>query len=256
MTPAGWAFATLATAVTAIWLALYRLPLRDPRTRQRVRLSVSSATGLPARYVFPIVGTAIYLITGALAAVALTLAGEVPLAEVLRWHVTPLGVAVTLLAMVGASALTAFAMSLVYAVRPTVDVPAAVTGVRWVQEIAVLPRRWRWIVPMTSAAIEEFFFRGVFLTGLLAAGSSVWAAIAVSGVVFTAGQVLLTEQRLQALVLAVSSVVLAVVCGLLVVVEGSVLPAILVHASFAGYYTNSSMRAGASTARPTANLPR
>ena len=57
-------FAGFAVLVTGVWLAVYRLPLRTPRMRQRFRLAMSSRTGLPVRYVFPIFGTVIYLVSG------------------------------------------------------------------------------------------------------------------------------------------------------------------------------------------------
>jgi len=240
-----WSFAGLAVAVTAGWLALYRLPWADPRRRQRVRLAVASRTGLPARYVFPVLGTVLYLVLGLVAAAALARLGGVDVLGLLRWRPDGASVALTALAAIGASALTAFGMSLVYAAAPRVDVPGAVASVRWVREILVLPRGWRWAVPMVSAAVEEFYFRGVVLVGMLAAGAPAWAAISVAGLVFTAGQVALTERRLQALVLAVSSAVLSLVCGLLTVVESSVAPALLIHASFAGYYTQTSAQRAA-----------
>jgi hypothetical protein len=211
-------------------------------------LAVASRTNVPGRYVFPILGTVIYLTLGVLASLAVTSAGGVRVTGLLGWRITPQGVGLLLLTAVGASALTAFAMSVLYTVRPRVDVPGAVTGVRWISEILALPRFWRYAVPATSAAVEEFFFRGAFLGGLLATGAPIWAAIAISGAVFTLGQVLLTETALQATVLALSSAVLAVMCGLLVAVEDSVLPAIVVHASFAAYYTQTS----ASRAAPVA----
>lgn len=237
MTVRAWGYAALVLLVTAAWLAAYRLPWRTPRARQRFRLAVASRTGLPGRYVFPVFGTALYVLLGVLAALALGAATPAGWADPLPWHVSAHGVALTVLAALGSGALVGCAMALLYAVVPRIDVPAAVTGVRWVREILALPRSARWLVPAGSAALEELVFRGVALTGLLACGASGWAALAVAGAVFTAGQVALTETRLQALVLAVSSMVVSVLGGLLVLVEGSVLPAILVHASFAGYYT-------------------
>ncbi|QSB12700.1 CPBP family intramembrane metalloprotease [Natronosporangium hydrolyticum] len=238
MTGSAWGFAAVASVAAASWLAVYRLPLARRRTRQRFRLAVSSLTGLDPRYVFPVVGTAIYLVAGLLAITAVTWWSGLDLWAVVSWRPTLVEVALTALVALGAAASTGFAMSLVYAVRPQVDVPGAVAGVGWIREILVLPAHWRWVVPMSSAAVEEFFFRGVFLLGLLASGASVPMAVLLSGAVFILGQVVLTERGLAALVLGVSSVVLSVLCGLLVVVTGSVLPAIVVHASFAGFYTN------------------
>ncbi|BCB75558.1 hypothetical protein GCM10022251_28280 [Phytohabitans flavus] len=248
MTRDGVVFTAIALAATVVWLALYRLPFRRNRTRQRIRMAVAGRTGLPSKYVFPVLGTVIYLVGGILASVVLLWAGDLGLGGLLAWHVTPHSVGLLLLTAIGASALTAFAMSTLYTVRPGIDVPGAVSSVRWITEILALPRQWRYAVPAASAVVEEFFFRGVFLGGLLATGTPVWAAIAISGAAFTIGQVLLTETALQATVLALSSVVLAVVCGLLVAVEGSVLPAIAVHASFAAYYTQTSARRAAPVA--------
>ena len=226
-------FGAQAVAVTAIWLAAYRLPFSSTRTRQRVRLRLSSLTGVPSKYVFPVLGTVIYLVLGV--AAAYVLGGPLTL---LRWDFSLAAGALTVLAAAGASALTAFAMSVLYAANPRTDIPSAVTGVRWVQEILALPGPWRWIVPAASAAVEEFFFRGVVLMGLLALGAPAWAAIVIAGVLFIVGQLVLTETRAQAVVLGLSSVTISLIGGLLTVVEGSVLPAILIHASFAAYYTN------------------
>lgn len=238
MSAAVWQFAGLAAVAAVAWLALYRLPLARPRVRQRVRLAVASVTGLPPRYVFPVLGTLIYLATGLGAIAVVTLVGPAPLGQALSWQVSLPAVALTVLVVVGAAAATGFAMSLLYALRPGVDVPGAVAGTGWIREILVLPPAWRWLVPMSSAAVEEVFFRGVVLVGLLTHGASVPVAIVVSGALFVAGQVVLTERGLAAVVLGSSSIVLSALCGLLVVVTGSVVPAVIVHASFAGYYTN------------------
>ena len=60
------------------------------------------------------------------------------------------------------------------------------------------------MIVLVAPFVEELFFRGVFLVGLLAHGAPVWAAVGLSGAVFVAGQVLLTERALAALVLGYS----------------------------------------------------
>ena len=242
MTGGAVAFAVFALAVAAIWLALFRLAVFNTRTNQRVRLWVVSHTVVPGRYVIPVLGTLIYLALGVLGSVALLYAADLSLAGLLAWRVTPHGVGLMVLTAVGAHLLTGFVTSIMYAVRPRIDVPTAIARVRWINEVMVLPRPWRYCVPAISAAVEEFFFRGAFLGGLLATGTPVWAAIAISGAAFIVLQVLYTDTALQATVIGLGCVVLTVLCGLLVVVEGSVLPAIAVHASFAAYYFRSSVR--------------
>ena len=63
--------------------------------------------------------------------------------------------------------------------------------------------------------------------------------VVVSGALFVTGQTVLTARPLAGLVLASASTVLSVVGGLLTVVQGSVVPALIVHASFAAYYTSA-----------------
>lgn len=246
---AAWQHTAVALAAAGVWLAVYRLPLAAPRRRQRFRLWASTATGLPPNLVFPLFGTAVYLLGGLAASAAVMGVSGIGLGDLLPvaagWDAIP----PTALAILGAAALTAFAMSVVLAVRPTVDIAAAVSSVEWIGQVMVLPARWRWLVPAASAAVEEFFFRGVLCGGLLLAGAPAWTAIAVAGAAFTLAQVLLTERALQALVLAVSSAVLSVVGGLLLVVTGSVLPAIVTHAAFAAFYAGGSGSSASSAGR-------
>ena len=250
MNQQAWIHLAVSCLAAAIWLAAYRLPLAAPRRRQRFKLAVSSATGMPPRLVFPIVGTLIYLAGAALAAAAVMLTTGPGLGDVLPigldWRYLPM----TVLAIAGSASLTAFAMSVLYSVKPTIDIGSSVSSVGWISQILVLPVQWRWIVPMSSAALEEFFFRGVLCGGLLLAGAEPWAAILWSGLVFTVCQALLTESPLQALVLTISSIVISVVGGLLLVITGSVIPAIIMHASFAGFYTNNSGPADERSRRP------
>ena len=126
VTTAAWTFAGMAVVVTTVWLAGYRLPLARPRPRQRFRLAVSSATGLPARLVFPVVGTVIYLAGGALAAAALVWWGDVPLLDALRMR--PSGNRPPPPPWWRSTAITAFAMAVIYQIRPSADVPGAVAG--------------------------------------------------------------------------------------------------------------------------------
>jgi|GEM_PF-2757075 len=239
MSTEAWTHLIVSVVATVVWLAAYRLPFAAARTRKRFRLAVSSATGLSPTLVFPILGTAIYLGLAIGAIVTVMLVSGPTLDDLVGPAPSLMIGALTLLAILGASAATAFGMSLLYSVNPRVDVPAAVSSVGWIREVMVLPVRWRWLVPMSSAAAEEFFFRGVVLVGLLSADVAPWIAIGSAGLLFTIGQVVLTENPVQSIVLAISSVVLSIVGGLLVVVTGSVIPAIVVHAAFAGYYTNS-----------------
>ena len=240
-----YACAGLMTAAVVAWLAIYRLPLRSPTRQRRLVLWAVSRTRVPARLVLPVVGTILYLGAGISIGLAVAAASGVSAWRVLAWHPSARGVALIVLAMLGANALTGFATYVLLLLRPHVDIAASVSDVRWIRSVLALPGRWRWIVPMISAAVEEAFFRGIVLAGLMRAGAPAWAAVVISGALFVATQTVLTSNPVAATVLATSSVVLATIGGLLTLITGSALPAIVVHASFAGYYTSAAMRSGA-----------
>jgi hypothetical protein len=242
----------LVALAALLWLAAYRLPVRTARRRQRLRLAIASHTPIPARYALPIAGTALYLSLGVLAVLFVAAVSGLGPLSLLAWRPSLPGLALALLAALGAHALTGFAMTFVRTVSPRADIASAVTGVRWIQQTLEFPGRWRWIVPMASGGLEEYFFRGVAIAALAGAGMPLWACVVVSGVLFTAGQTSLASGRLAALVLAVSSVVLSIVGGLLTVGEGSALPAMVVHASFAGYYTRSAFTSRTGSRREAA----
>lgn len=63
-------------------------------------------------------------------------------------------------------------------------------------------------------------------------------ALIIVTLLFLYGQVILTETKIQALVLTIASIVISVVGGLLFVYCKSIIPPIVMHASFAGFYSN------------------
>lgn len=180
-----------------------------------------------------------YLVLGALALAALL--ASTPLAPGRLFTVPGPGAALALLlAVLGTSSSTILCVSLLYRLRPRTDVPGEIARIQWIASVLALPRHYRWTVPAAAALFEEVLFRGVVLLGLGALGSGPAFALAFSTCLFAAGQVALVSTRTQAYVLGTSSLVLGAVGGLLTLATGGVLPALVLHMSFAGFYTNLS----------------
>jgi membrane protease YdiL (CAAX protease family) len=114
---------------------------------------------------------------------------------------------------------------------------AEMKEIPWMKGIQQLPAA---VVPGAAAlggAIEELFFRGVLLRilteRLLVAPL---AAVAIAGILFGVQQLVQVRTAFQALVIGCGCVSLSLVGGLLVVLTGSVVPAVLCHASFVVFF--------------------
>ena len=53
------------------------------------------------------------------------------------------------------------------------------------------------------------------------------------------GQIVITDNRIAAIVIGFSSIVISVFGTLLIIVYGNVIPALIVHMSFAGFYSSA-----------------
>jgi len=107
----------------------------------------------------------------------------------------------------------------------------------WIKGLRQLPAR---AVPLAAALagmIEELFFRGVLLRIL-----TEWrmmpalVAVAITGVLFCLQQLVQVRTAFQAMITGCGCVAISLVGGLLVVVTGSVVPALLSHASFVVFF--------------------
>lgn len=114
---------------------------------------------------------------------------------------------------------------------------AEVQEIPWIKGLRALPAA---TVPAAAAlggVVEEVFFRGVLLrimTDELRMAPS--AAIACTGALFCLEQLLQVRTRFQALLISAGCVAISAVGGLLVVLTGSVVPAVLCHASFVVFH--------------------
>lgn len=111
----------------------------------------------------------------------------------------------------------------------------------WMKGLRQLPPN---VVPLVAAfagAVEEMFFRGILL-GILTARLSATpvSAVAISGALFCLGQLVQVRTAFQALVILSGCVAISLVGGLTVLASGSVVPAVLCHASFVVFFMTQS----------------
>lgn len=242
MTPATASLAAGMLVAAAVWLGLFRVTYLTVRIHNRIGLWIGGLVGLPGPYAFSVAVTVWYVALGVAAAAVVDLLAARPLLGSLAHRLPPSAVLAVALGILGAFSLTAAAMTIITTVRPKVDVASAVSQVRWIEGIMRLPAAWRWAVPMVGATVEELVFRGAMYPALLAHGVGQLPAFAVATGLFTVEQIGLTENLVQAVVIGVSSLVVGGICTLLWNQYHSVVPAIAVHASFAGFYTSLSWR--------------
>ncbi|MBS2963476.1 CPBP family intramembrane metalloprotease [Actinocrinis puniceicyclus] len=236
----------------ASWLALYRLPFADASRRRRMALWLADRSGSRPDAAFAVFATALYLGLGLAVLFALAAAAHLSVHRLVGAP-TASDALTLLLALFGTSSLNILCISMLYRARPIVDVPGEIARIRWIASILSLPGSARWAVPAAAAVVEELVFRGAVFVGLGARGGGFALACAVSTAIFTIGQIVLVSTPVQAFVMGTSGLTLGLVGCLLVAATGSILPAVVLHASFAGFYTTVSTGSarGGSGARPT-----
>jgi hypothetical protein len=230
----------ISVATALAWFAVYKLPFARPRVRTRIGMAVGGALGVNAAVGFMIVGTISYVGSGAMfIAIQMTLTG-VSLDALFGGPVTETTLWALCLAVVGAVSWIGVWMAALHAARPNLDIPSVVNSVPWVRASLALSARYRWLVPLCGAVVEETFYRGAVALGLVAGGFEPAVAALIAGTLFTVTQMGMTQTAQQAAILGVSSVVVSVFGSLLVLSSGSLLPAVVLHGAFAAFYCRNS----------------
>lgn len=116
-------------------------------------------------------------------------------------------------------------------------------SVNWIAGIGKIPGKWAMLIPCISACCEETFFRGALLKALITSGADFFTASVIVTVLFVVGQLVLVKRKVQGYVLGFSSAGISLVSCLLIGLTGHIAPSYIIHASFAGFYSGSSMKA-------------
>jgi membrane protease YdiL (CAAX protease family) len=127
---------------------------------------------------------------------------------------------------------------------------AELREIPWMKGLRSLPTP---VVPLAAAfggAVEEVVFRGVLLrilTDRLAAPPL--AAIAIAGGLFCVQQWIQVRTPFQAMVIGGGCIAISLVGGLLVALTGSMVPAVLCHASFVIFFMPGGTASASGTSR-------
>lgn len=235
-------FTAALLGLVAAWSLAFRLPFRSQGRRQRTSLWLADHLGGTPGASFALFGTVEYALLAGVTAVSLVLLVPDGRLSLLAWagRPTPTVSAAILLAVLGAFSVTGLATSALFLVDPTVDLAREVGSLRWIESAASLGR-WHLTVPIAGAMAEELLFRGVALSLAQASLSGGWAVL-VTAAAFALQQGLLVETAPQLWILVSSALVIGVLGGLLCLVMGSVLPGMVLHLSFVGFFSSKKGR--------------
>lgn len=240
----------LTTSVAAAWFTIYRLPLGDRQRANRVALALGTITSLRPALAYAISGTILYIALGMGACILVADAARISFTDLFLTNLSLELLAPTCLGLIGSLSWVAMGVSIVMAIRPTTDLRNSIRKVRWLAVLDAIPLKMRFAAPMLAALVEEIYFRGVVYAAVDAAGGSAWLGFATGALLFTAGQVMFCDNKVAALVIGSASLVVSVFGGILVAAYNNVLPALAVHISFAGYYSNMSFYSGELRGQP------
>ena len=252
--PAGVAgFLALAITLSLIWgLVLWYFDERAPSFRLLVFYVMGFTRRKPGE-VRSLLLSLIYYGIGLLASLILAVLFDVQATAILSW--APAYFVLSVLGIIAEISLT----------NLFVDVACRVTGqggpeqfaeirqVPWMKGLMEFPAP---LVPIAAAfggIVEEIFFRGV-LVHILAYKLSMnpVAAVAIAGVLFCMQQLVQLRTPFQMMVIGSGCVAISLVGGLLVVATGSLIPAVVCHASFVIFFMTQGNDASAgSSARQT-----
>lgn len=113
-----------------------------------------------------------------------------------------------------------------------------ISEINWVKVSFNLPRRIRVLYPTSAALFEELFFRcSVFLVLLLKFD---WVPLPISilivAVLFIIEQVVCTQKFKQAIAMSAGSLAISLAGCLMIVITGSIIPAIICHEMYVIFY--------------------
>jgi CAAX prenyl protease-like protein len=146
------------------------------------------------------------------------------------------------LGIIGEISLSSLIVSLYFAVAPNTptDRLEQLRNIPWIRGVMDLPPRLAPVSAALGGVVEELLFRGVALPILIQElGMPPFPAIAVAGALFLFQQLLQVQTQFQMIMIGAGCVAISLVGGVLVVSSGSVVPALLCHASFVVFFLDT-----------------
>jgi membrane protease YdiL (CAAX protease family) len=118
-----------------------------------------------------------------------------------------------------------------------VNIVREIREVSWIDGISRCPSWFTPFSPLGGAFVEEFFFRGALLAVFVQKMSiPPYLSLLIITICFLFEQLSFLETSVQKTVIGIASVIISVLGGVLVFYTGSLLPAMVAHASFVMFY--------------------
>lgn len=199
---------------------------------------MSTVFGLSPTYSYSLFAAVLYCILPLISSIILSIVAEVPFLGLFSFQFSLQSFLITVLSIAAAMSLVSVFIVISLKLSPRLDIAGEMARIKWIEGIFQTPPKIAWLLPLFSASFEEIFFRGVLLQGLVGNGMSIALSVGVVTFAFILNQVLLTDTWIQGIVLGYSSLAISVVGSIAYLASGSLIPSMIMHASFAGFYTN------------------
>ncbi len=223
-----------------VWIFIFKLSYRSTYIKNKISLAMSSVFGIRPSYSYSVFATFLYCALPLISSVIVAQTAKIKIIDLFNLNQGAILIVITLLGIVGAMSLVSVFVVAFLKIAPNMDIAGEMAKVKWIEGIFQIPKKIAWLLPILSAGFEEVFFRGVLLQGLISNNMNVLLAVSLVTLAFILNQVLLTDTKTQALILGFSSISISIIGSIMFLASGSIIPSIIMHASFAGFYTNGS----------------
>ncbi|GKX32010.1 hypothetical protein SH1V18_44900 [Vallitalea longa] len=221
-----------------LWIFIFKQSYSNTYIKNRISLIISSVFGISPSYSYSVFATFLYCILPTISCFVVAGIADIRISDLFSLNDIPISTVIIMLGIVASMSLISMFVMIAMKIVPKIDIVGEMSSVVWIKGVFQVPKKIAWLLPFLSASFEELFFRGVLLKSLISNGMNIILAISVVTLAFVLNQVLLTNTITQALVLGFSSIFISVIGSILFLASGSIIPSMIVHASFAGFYVN------------------
>ena len=222
-----------------IWMFIFKQSYKNTYIKNKISLLMSSIFGVSPSYAYSLFATIVYCALPVAFSLILAIVGRVRWRDLFNFDLRITSfIIIILLCFIAAISIISICIIFIQMINPKINIAKEMSSIRWIEGIFQFPKKVAWVLPMLSACFEEIFFRGVFLASLINSGLNDLLALSIVTIFFIINQCVLADTREQKLILGMSSFSISLTCGLAFFVSGSILPSIVVHAAFAGFYIN------------------
>ncbi len=229
----------IALLIETVWLGIFKYVNYNQRMYRKMLLWLATTfPGINSQQLAYILGTLVYILPPFFGGWLLLSLVDVSLIDVFSVVSKVNTFYLVFVAYMASMMMSILATNLLTKFIPEIDIPGHIRKTPWIKTALIFPKKVIWIFPFISASFEEFFFRGALFFALLEIGLSFWLATAIVTLAFVVNQVVLVDDWVQGLVIGLGSVSISLIGCLMVGITHSVVPSMMMHAAYAGFFVN------------------